>query len=527
MADRWNPPVEVSVEESAVLKLCKKQKLWGFLRSYRHEILDDEVQAALAAMYANDPRGGHPPLAPERLALAMLLQAGFGVADHEVPTLTAVDRRWQMVLDCMGATTPAFSQGTVFSFRERARAHGLMTVLLNKTVELARASKGFDHKRLRAIFDSSPLFGAGRVEDTFNLLGRAIVQLLEAAAEEGSVDATKLARELDVSVFGASSVKAMLDVDWREPRARARALSSLLEQFARLQSWLRERFDEAELARPPLSERLETVRQIIEQDTEPDPEAPGKGKAEVRRVREGVAKDRLISLSDRDQRHGRKSRTKAIHGYKRHVAVDADVPGLIHAAVVQPANKREHDAASPLIERLEANGSTIVELHHDRGYLPAEAVVAKHHEGVKVVSKPPTIVRNDFYAKDEFAIDFEEETVTCPAGVTVPLRIGKTIAFPIESCRECKRRKRCTKSRQRQISIHHEERWHREMAQELATKKGRAARRERVAVEHTLARVSAIQGNRARFRGLAKNQFDLERTAVVNNCFVIAGQRAA
>jgi IS5 family transposase len=65
------------------------------------------------------------------------------------------------------------------------------------------------------------------------------------------------------------------------------------------------------------------------------------------------------------------------------------------------------------------------------------------------------------------------------------------------------------------------------MAQELATKKGRAARRERVAVEHTLARVSAIQGNRARFRGLAKNQFDLERTAVVNNCFVIAGQRAA
>lgn len=527
MADRWNPRVEVSVEEGAVLKLCKKQKLWGFLRSYRHQILDEEVRAALASMYANDPRGGHPPLAPERLALAMLLQAGFGVADHEVPTLTAVDRRWQMILDCMGATTPAFSQGTVFSFRERARANGLMTVLLNKTVELARASKGFDHKRLRAIFDSSPLFGAGRVEDTFNLLGRAIVQLLEAAAEEGSVDAPELADELEVSVFGASSVKAVLDVDWREPRARATALSSLLEQFARLQSWLRERFDEAELARPPLSERLETVRQIIEQDTEPDPEAPRKGKAQARRVRDGVAKDRLISLSDRDQRHGRKSSTKAINGYKRHVAVDADVPGLIHAAVVQPANKREHDAASPLLEKLEANGSTIVELHHDRGYLPAEAIVTKHREGVKVVSKPPTVVRNDFYAKDEFAIDFEQETVMCPAGVTVPLRIGKTIAFPIGSCRECKKRKRCTTSRQRQISIHHEERWYREMARDLATKKGRAARRERVAVEHTLARVSAIQGNRARFRGLEKNQFDLERTAVLNNCFVLAGQRAA
>lgn len=65
------------------------------------------------------------------------------------------------------------------------------------------------------------------------------------------------------------------------------------------------------------------------------------------------------------------------------------------------------------------------------------------------------------------------------------------------------------------------------MARDLTTKKGRAARRERASVEHTLARVSAIQGNRARFRGLEKNQFDLERTAVLNNCFVLAAQRAA
>ncbi len=165
MADSWNAPVELSAEEAAVSKLCKKQKLWSFLRTHRHRILDEEVRAALAKMYPPDPRGGRPPASPERRALAMLLQAGFGVADHEVPTLTAVDRRWQMVLDCMGVTEPVLSQGTVFDFRERARKNGLMTLLLNKTIELARTSKGFDHKRLRAIFDSSPLVGAGRVED--------------------------------------------------------------------------------------------------------------------------------------------------------------------------------------------------------------------------------------------------------------------------------------------------------------------------------------------------------------------------
>ena len=128
MADTWNAPIEISPREAAILKLCKKQKLWSFLRSYRHQLLDDDVRAALAAMYVNDPRGGHPPLAPERLALAMLLQVGFGVADHEVPTLTVVDQRWQMVLDCLGAERPAFSQGTVFSFRERARRRDFMSL---------------------------------------------------------------------------------------------------------------------------------------------------------------------------------------------------------------------------------------------------------------------------------------------------------------------------------------------------------------------------------------------------------------
>ncbi len=162
MTNTWKAPVEISAAEAAALKLCKKQKLWGFLRTHRHQILDEEVRAALAKMYPSDPRGGRPPGPPERRALAMLLQAGFGVPDHEVPTLTAVDRRWQVVLDCMGASEPVLSQGTVFDFRERAREAGLMTLLLNKTVELARTSKGFDHKRLRAIFDPSPLVGAGR-----------------------------------------------------------------------------------------------------------------------------------------------------------------------------------------------------------------------------------------------------------------------------------------------------------------------------------------------------------------------------
>ena len=38
----------------------------------------------------------------------------------------------------------------------------------------------------------------------------------------------------------------------------------------------------------------------------------------------GVAKDRRISIEDPDMRHGRKSRSKKIDGYKRHVLKDLE-----------------------------------------------------------------------------------------------------------------------------------------------------------------------------------------------------------
>jgi len=524
MAKEWNGSVELSEEDEVILSLCKKQKLWGFLRRHRHEILDDEVRDALRAMYADGPSGGRPPEMPERVVLAMLLQVGFGVADHEVPSLTVVDRRWQMVLDCLGATKPVLSQGTVFAFRERARAKGFVRLLLNKTLELARRTKDFDAKRLRALIDSSPLVGAGRVEDTFNLLGRAIAQLLEVVADERELDAEQLANDLDIEVFGASSVKAALDVDWRKPEARDAALMNLIGQFESLRTWLRKNVPKKQREESPISDHLEVVERLIEQDTEPDP-TPG-AKKKKRRIRDGVSPSRLVSLSDRDMRHGRKSKHKTFNGYKRHVAVDADLPGLICAVEVLPANEQESAALPLLKEQLEADHA-IAELHIDRGYLHAPELDEMRTAGVRIVSKPPTPAPSEYFSKDAFDIDFASETVTCPNGITIPLKLGKTSSFPRHQCRGCPIKTQCTESSRRSLSIHAREEWYREMAADLATSDGRAVRRERVSVEHVLARVSALQGNRARFKGLDKNRFDLERVAVLNNCYVVATLPAA
>jgi hypothetical protein len=54
----------------------------------------------------------------------------------------------------------------------------------------------------------------------------------------------------------------------------------------------------------------------------------------------GVAKDRRISVEDGQMRHGRKSRSVLVDGYKRHVLHDLDT-GLIRAVGITPANAPE------------------------------------------------------------------------------------------------------------------------------------------------------------------------------------------
>lgn len=118
----------------------------------------------------------------------------MGASDAEAVELTVVDLRWQMVLGCLGTTEPAFSQGALHDFRHRMIRCNMDRRVLERTVELARKTKAFDAKKLpktlRIAADSSPLEGAGRVEDTINLLGHAARNVVACVA-------TLLDREVD------------------------------------------------------------------------------------------------------------------------------------------------------------------------------------------------------------------------------------------------------------------------------------------------------------------------------------------
>src|ERR1700736_892123 len=173
---RWNPPVAPTRREQFLLKrLGRVRKLFGFLRGHRHELFNDAFQDELAAMYRNTG-AGKDALPPAMMAMAMLVQGYLGISDAEMIELTVVDLRVQMVLGCLDSEEPAFSQGALQVFRERLIAADLDRRVLERTVELAKRTKAFDPcklpKSLRVAIDSSPLEGAGRVEDTYNLRAR-------------------------------------------------------------------------------------------------------------------------------------------------------------------------------------------------------------------------------------------------------------------------------------------------------------------------------------------------------------------
>jgi hypothetical protein len=170
----WQPPVEPSRLEQAVMQRIKRARLFVWLREHRHELLDAGFQAELASMY--DPRPlGQPPVPPAQLALATILQAYVGCSDDEALEATVMDRRWQLVLDCMDHATAPFSKGTLVGFRARLITAGLDRRLLERTVELYAQQAGRPAAgKLRAALDASPLWGAGRVEDTINLVGHAL-----------------------------------------------------------------------------------------------------------------------------------------------------------------------------------------------------------------------------------------------------------------------------------------------------------------------------------------------------------------
>lgn len=511
----WTPPIELSPREEKICsRLTKQRRFFPFLRRIRHRLFDADFQTRLASMYSDTPRG-NPPTAPAFLATVVLLQAYTRCSDFDAVSSAHHDTRWQMVLDLddLDADRPPFGEATLVDFRSRLVRSGMTAELLRRTVDLARETKGFGFKQaagLRIAIDSAPLDGAGKVEDTINLLGRSLRLLLQVIAAFLVMSPDEVAAQAHLPVLVAPSIKAGLDLDWHEPHAREAAVGELISHMERLTAWIQQQLAPG-LSTLALEAAKRQVDRIVEQDLEPD----GAGGW---RIREGVAADRQISISDPEMRHGRKSKTERIDGYKEYVARDLD-NDLTLAAGVLPANVPEMHGADKLRAPIAAFGE-VTSLSVDCAFLSSELFAeVRARPGGEVICRALRPAHLGLYVKTDFAIELAAGVVRCPAGKLAVIQ-SDYARFETADCAACASRAKCqpaTAKQGRTISIHPQEALQQEFRAAQKTPEGRARLRGRVPVEHALAHQRGAHERGARYRGVDKNDFDAQRIAAVTN----------
>ena len=507
----WHPPVELSDAEASIVKRIKRAKLFTFLRLNRSFIFNDEFQEELATIF-KDSTVGQSPVPPAQIALAIILQAYLGISDDEVIEEMLMDRRWQLVLDCLNCENPPFSKPTLIRFRNRLIKKELDQRLIDRTVEIAKQKGGFGSSQLKAALDSSPLWGAGKVEDTYNLLGHDERKAVSVIAAGQGREPAEIAELAGAPILNSSSLKTALDLNWDDPEERQNALLIILNSLCSVEEWMQSQSncDEFEVAK----ETLDVARLIESQNVTFDSQG-------VPSLSKGVAKDRRISIEDPDMRHGRKSKSKKIDGYKRHILKDLE-SGVVCAVALTRANTAEATATFDLERDLKFQNIHLAELHIDRAYLSSHWVTQRDDK-LQIFCKAWPVRNSGRFDKNSFFLDWDTHLMSCPNQVSIPFEPGKVVHFPPSECAICPLRSDCTNSKRgRSVSIHPDEALMQELRSRQSTAIGRKDLRKRTTVEHSLAHIGHWQGNRARYIGQRKNLFDLRRVAVVHNLHVIA-----
>ncbi len=395
----------------------------------------------------------------------------------------------------------------------------------------------------RRVLDSTALYDAVATMDTVTLIRSAIRGLLDVcdADLEGELRGL-LGRDDDYRQAG----KPVCDYDDRAAR------DALIDALAKDARALLGALDGRELS-DVVSKAAALLAAVVGQDLDEDEDG-------VFRIARRVAKDRIISTVDPDARHGRKTAARGFDGYKGHVAIDpdselitattvtagnlgdaqpveelladdliaattsdedtipdqdADTPTDTNDASAEPASEGDSDD-SPPSERLSVYG--------DSAYGAGTVLDTLERADAEIMCKvqPPNAPGGRF-AKDEFQIDLDAGTVTCPAGQTAVVRAVKDgqVARFGQACHGCPLAARCTTSTDGR-TIHvgpHEQALTRARARqtEPAWKADYTATRPKVErkIAHMMRRKHG--GRRARVRGTPKVDADFNLLAAAVN----------
>lgn len=478
--------------------LVTRRSFYERLADHGHEVVCDDDFVGLYVVGR-----GRPSVAPSVMVRALLCATHDRTSDRESARRSRVDLDWKAAMgvsdDFEGIAPTTFSL-----MRSRMVAADADGVLFARTLAKAVAAGVFKAK-LTAIIDSSPVHGAGAVAGTYDLIRGFLSKVVRAVGERLDVQTRVM-----VEPFCGSKP----DIDWQDRAARKVHLGELVAAARVVAAEVAGMGDEM------VAETVRLLEQVIGQDTESD----GAGNLQIRK---GVARDRVISHSDPEMRHGRKSASRRFDGHKLDVITD-EASELILGVDVRPGNAGDGDGAAPLLSQVQSiNGVEVETLLGDMAYSDGDVRVAVEEIGVGLVAKVPPTTNGDRFPKTDFVVDTGTGSVTCPAGqVTTDARAttdhkrrsATLFVFATDVCMACPIRAKCTNAnggRTILVGRHHDRIEAARAAQvEPETK---ALLRNRSKVERKIDHLQDLGMRKSRYRGKRKTKLQALLAATVSN----------
>ncbi len=487
--------------------LVPEDGMFAFLAAHRQDVFPDGEFEDLF------PSGrGRPSIPAPVMASILVLQTLHDLSDRETAEAARCDLRWKVATG-MALDHAGFDPSTLVYWRKRL-AKSDRPHRINEAVRQVVAETGILRGRRKRAVDSTILADAVATQDTITQLVSAIRRVGRLVPGAAEVIATVCTGH-DYSRPGKPVI------DWDEPGAKDVLVSGLVNDANALVEALAE-VDQEEWEESAQA-ALALLALVAGQDVEP---AEGSDGTDGRwRIARKVAPERVVSTVDPDARHTRKSPESRRDGYRAHVVAEPETGVITDEALTKAAGPANSDpsVAGEFLAAEDGDQDGPHEWYGDSAYGTGDLRGTINDAEAEAVIKPkplPSAIEDGFTV-DDFTVDEEEGTVTCPASNTRPLSRTRVASFGA-MCGSCPLRQRCTKSKTgRKIVLHERDDLLRQARREWTEKPElrEKYRKFRPNVERTISQIASRGGRRLklRYRGTTKNNAWLtHRTAALN-----------
>jgi hypothetical protein len=489
-----------------VREMCRELipagSVFAFLAEHREALFPAGM---FADMYPSP--NGRPSLPPQVLAATVVLQALHGLPDFETVQELRCDLRWKAACG-LGLLDTGFDPSLLTYFRRRL-ARSADPGRLFARVRQVIAATGVLKGRHRRALDSTVLDDAVATRDTVTQLIAAIRRVIREVPGASEVAAAQCTAH-DYGNPGKPRIA------WDDQEARAVLVDGLVSDALSLLGHLPEQQRSEQAA-----SAVGLLALVAGQDVEPAADSDG---SDGRwRIARRTAADRVVSTVDPDARHIRKNRTRRQDGFRAHVSFEPETGLFTAVALTGGCGTGNHEAG--VAARLLAGEDQQLTVLGDTAYGSGELRERLRAAGHQAVIKPPPLPRAipGGFTIDDFAVDEQAGTVTCPAGQIAalgrPQADGNRQAQFKARCRGCPLRERCTTSKAGRVLTVHPQHALLAAARRAAASPGWQAeyRRWRPPVERAIAWLVTRGSRRVPYRGITSNNTWLHHRAAALN----------